>query len=64
VCGDQPADRKIVVVFAADGQHREMAADHEDWRIDAALSHYRGSKPINAVCESYNRAEKAARADA
>lgn len=62
VCGDEPADRKMVVVFAANGEHREMPADHEDWRIDAALSHWRGSKPINSQCESYNRIEREARA--
>jgi hypothetical protein len=62
LCGDEPADRKMVVVLAANGDHREMPADHDDWRIDAALAHYRGCKPINAVCESYNRVERKARA--
>lgn len=60
-CGDEPADRKMVVVVAANGEFRTMAADHEDWRLDAALAYYRAQKPINSACESANRAERKAR---
>jgi hypothetical protein len=60
-CGDEAASRLLVVVLAADGQYREMAADHEDWRLDAALAYWRASKPIASACESANRAEKARR---
>ena len=61
-CGDEPADGQLVVVFAADGQWREMPADHEPWVIDAALLFYRACKPIDSVCESLNRRERQARA--
>lgn len=60
-CGADPAKRKLVIVFAANGEFREMAADYEDWRLDAALAHYRASKPIISACESANRIEKKAR---
>ena len=59
-CGDDPADRLMVVVFSADGEFREMSASHDDLRIKAALEHYRGQKPITSACESANRAEKKA----
>jgi hypothetical protein len=60
-CGGEPADRMLVVVFAANGEWREMPADHDQWRIDAALAHWRGAKPIESICESYNRIERDAR---
>jgi hypothetical protein len=60
-CGDDPADRKMVVVVAANGEFRTMAADHEDWRIDAALAYWRAQRPISGVCESANRIEREAR---
>lgn len=60
-CGAEPAARQLVVVFAADGAFREMPAEHHDWQIDAALAHYRASRPIVSACESANRAEKKAR---
>lgn len=60
-CGAEPADRKMVVVFAANGEFREMAADHDEWRIDAALAHYRAGKPIASMCTSANLLEKKAR---
>lgn len=60
-CGDEPADRKMVVVVAANGEFRQMSADHDDWRLDAALAFYRASRPIESMCESANRAEKKAR---
>lgn len=61
-CGDEPADGRVVVVFAADGQWREMPADHEDWKLDAALLFHRACKPIDSLCESLNRQERQARA--
>jgi hypothetical protein len=61
-CGDEPADRKLIVVFAADGKWREMESDLDDWQLDAALAYWRACKPIDSACESANRAERAARA--
>ncbi len=60
-CGADPADRKLVIVFAADGEFREMAANHTDAQLDAALAHYRASRPIVSACESANRTERKAR---
>jgi len=60
-CGDEPADRLLVVVVAADGSFREMAADHHDDVIDSALDFYQRVKPINSACESANRIEREAR---
>lgn len=56
-CGADPADLLKVVVFAADGEYREMAADHRPELIDAALAFYREAKPVDALCASTNRAE-------
>lgn len=61
-CGDEPADRKLIVVVAANGDYREMAADHADSLVDNALAYYRETKPIVSLCESANRAERKARA--
>lgn len=60
-CGDEPAERCLVVVFAADGQWREMPADHDAWRIDAALLYRKALQPINSACESANKRERDAR---
>jgi hypothetical protein len=60
-CGGQPADLLKVVVFAANGEYREMAADHRPELIDAALDFYREAKPVDALCASHNRAEIEAR---
>lgn len=60
-CGDEPADRKMVVVVAANGEFRTMPADYEDWQLDAALAYYRASRPVESACESANRAERKAR---
>jgi hypothetical protein len=60
-CGDEPASRKIVVVVAADGEFREMAADHDDSAIDTVLAYYRACKPVDSVCESANRVERNSR---
>lgn len=60
-CGDEPASRCIIVVFAANGEYREMAADHATQVADAALAYYRAVKPIDSVCESANRVQRNAR---
>jgi hypothetical protein len=60
-CGGEPAARKIVVVFAANGEFREMEVEVADWQIEAALLFYRACKPIDSACESANRIERAAR---
>lgn len=59
--GDEPADELMVVVFAADGEYREMHATHKPSLVNAALDWYREAKPINSVCESANRIEREAR---
>ena len=65
-CGAEPASHCRVVVLAADGEwdiaRDTMIADHEAWRIDAALAYYRGNKPIDSLCASRNAAQKALRA--
>lgn len=63
-CGDEPADLLKVVVFAADGTYREMAANHPDAFTDAALAWAREAKPVDALCASLNRAEVEARKEA
>lgn len=61
-CGDAPCDLLQVVVFAANGEFREMACLASDRTLDAALAFYRAVKPIDAACVSANGAERAARA--
>lgn len=60
-CGDEPSDGRLVVVVAADGEWREMPADHHDGVVDAALVFRRLLQPINSACESANRRERDAR---
>jgi hypothetical protein len=60
-CGGEPADLLKVVVVAANGEFREMAADHRPELIDAALDFYRECKPVDSVCASHNRFEVEAR---
>jgi hypothetical protein len=57
-CGGQPADRVVVVVFAANGEYREQEVRLAGWQVDACLSHWRGSRPVDSACESANRIEK------
>lgn len=59
--GDEPCDRLTVVVFAANGEFREMACEALPRTVDAALEFYREIKPINALCDGANLAEKKAR---
>lgn len=56
-CGGEPADLLKIVVFAANGEFREMAADHRPELTDAALDFYRECKPVDALCASANRFE-------
>lgn len=56
--GDEPADACHVVVFGADGRHRDMPCAAEDSTIDAALAYYRALKPIVNACDSANRAAR------
>lgn len=60
-CGDEPADRKLVVVFADDGEFREMCADHPPAFVQAALDWMRYARPIDAECERHNAIEREAR---
>jgi hypothetical protein len=62
-CGAEPAENCRVIVLAENGEWDHMIADHDEWRIDAALAHYRGKKPIESLCDSRNRAQKEARAE-
>lgn len=59
--GDEPADLLHVVVFAADGEYREMACAATDETLSAALEWWRQVRPVNSVCESANRVEREAR---
>jgi hypothetical protein len=60
-CGDEPADRKMVVVVAANGEFRQMDAEWDEERLNAALAYYRASRPVESACESANRIEREAR---
>lgn len=60
-CGDDPADRLLVVVFAENGEFREMPADHRESFTDAALGWVREAKPVDSACEGLNRVEREAR---
>lgn len=60
-CGGDPADLLKVVVFAANGEFDEMAADHRPELLDAALDFYREAKPVESLCSSRNRAQIEAR---
>jgi hypothetical protein len=63
-CGDEPADRLLVVVVSEDGQYRVMPADHPTHIVDAALLFRRLLKPIDSACETANRRERDARREA
>lgn len=59
-CGAEAASHKRVIVLPASGdwnleQHTAMA-DHEDWRVDAALAWFRANRPVESACSSRNRA--------
>lgn len=60
-CGDEPCDQLNVVVFAANGEFREMACEAMPKTIDAALAYAAEVRPIDALCENANRAERKAR---
>jgi hypothetical protein len=61
-CGDEPADLRMVVVVAANGEFRDMQANHDERMIDTTLAFYHDvAKPLNSVCESANRIEREAR---
>jgi hypothetical protein len=59
--GDDPCDLLKIVVFAANGEYREMACSATEQTIDAALEWCRYVRPLNSVCESANRVEREAR---
>jgi hypothetical protein len=63
VSGDDPCDFLEVVVFPADGgEAREMPCAASSDTLAAALAYYEMVKPINSLCESWNRAARAERA--
>jgi len=61
VLGDPPADRLRVVVFAADGEFREMDAVESPGLVDHALAFGRALRPVTRACDAANRLERAAR---
>lgn len=63
-CGDTPAERLLVVVFADNGEYREMNADHPDAFTDAALGWMRHGRPVDLRCANLNAAERRARSSA
>jgi len=63
--GDDPCHFLKVVVFPADGaEAREMPCAATEETLAAALAYYEMVKPINSLCESWNRVERKARAAA
>jgi hypothetical protein len=60
-CGDEPASLLTCVVVAANGEFREMAANHDPSVLRSALDYYAAIKPIDAMCASANRLEREAR---
>jgi hypothetical protein len=63
VCGDEPADRLLIVVFCKDGTWREMDCLATFRAVDTMLAHHRDLKPVDQACNAVNRAEKGARRD-
>lgn len=59
--GDEPADLLKVVVFAENGEFREMACMADDKAADCALAWWRAIKPVSSACEGANRIEREAR---
>lgn len=62
--GDEPCDELAIVVFAANGEWREMPCEATSTTARAALRYYQLIKRIDSMCESANRLEKKARAAA
>lgn len=60
-CGSEPCDELRAVVFAADGKWREMPCEATDAVADAALAFAELIRPIDSLCESWNRKEREAR---
>lgn len=60
-CGGEPPGRGLVVVFSQDGEYREAELAITDQAALAALEWYRFARPVEAACESENRAQKKAR---
>jgi hypothetical protein len=59
--GDEPCDMLRVVVFADDGEFREMTCAAVPRTVDAALTFAEEMRPIESICASHNVAEKKAR---
>ena len=60
--GDEPCDELAIVVFAANGEFREMECQATSATAQAALTFYQAVKPIDSACEGQNRVERKARA--
>jgi hypothetical protein len=63
-CGGDPPDFARIVVFAANGEFREMELMVDDDALTRALAYYQAIHPVDLACEAMNRAEKKARAAA
>lgn len=59
--GDDPCDLLKVVVFAANGEYREMACMADDATAETALAYWRACQPIDSACEAANTVERDAR---
>lgn len=64
ICGGEHADRSKVVVFALNGEFREMDLAITEEGAMAALAWFAHARPVEQLCEAHNRAEKKARAAA
>ncbi|HEX3803148.1 MAG TPA: hypothetical protein VHV75_09930 [Solirubrobacteraceae bacterium] len=59
--GDDPCDDLAIVVFAANGEWREMECQATAGTAHAALTYYGAVRPIESACEGQNRIERQAR---
>lgn len=63
-CGGEIPDLMKIVVFADNGEFREMACAVELEQVSVALNYWHANRPVVSACEAANRAEKKARAAA
>lgn len=60
-CGGEPSDELWVVVFAADGAHREMQCVVGPKAVSDALRYAASRKPVESACTKENTRERKAR---
>lgn len=61
LCGGEEIERSFVVAIAADGAYRAMPLALTERQVMAGLEWYGVLRPVESLCESHNRREKAAR---